>query len=341
MAETTGSATGLEDLMSKFLTWVATVSGWTVDESIGTVSSGRQCAIHKGNLFVQFRWNTATPNTIAMYQSTGYTGGNRSGTHPGDSGNGYNTDTGTAESQLTGERCIELVGNTAMPNYWFYSDSGGNYLHVVVEIQTDEFRHFGCGNLEKFADWDTMTGGEYAYGQVGVALSGPVQTGSGILLDGGSSLTTTANAMQDRAATMRLAGAPGLAGSVVWANVWGTRTFTELTDTAGNARATCIGGTRSGPIAASLAWLPAGNTSGLAPTIPISVFYVDKAASPFHIYLLGFMRDVRSVHLRYFAPRDTFVLGADTWRVFPTVRRNEAAGAGNTAFQGYAYNTSA
>lgn len=341
MAESTGSATGLEDLMSKFLTWVATVSGWTVDESIGTVSSGRQCAIHKGNLYVQFRWNTASPNSIAMYQSTGYTGGNRSGTHPGDSNNGYNTDTATTEGVITGERCIQTMGNTAMPNYWFYTNAAGDYLHCVVEIATDTFRHFGCGNLEKFGDWDTMTGGEYAYGQTGTDLSGPVQTGGNILLDGGANLSTTVNAMQDRAPTMRLAGAPGQGGSSVWANVWGNRTVTENNDTAGNARVTCIGSARGGLVGSALGWLPAGNTSGLAPTLPINVVYVNKATSPFHIYLLGFMKDVRSVHLKYFAPRDTFVLGGDTWRVFPTIRRVEASGVGNTAFQGWAYNVDA
>lgn len=341
MAETTGSATGLEDFFAKFLTWVATVSGWTVDQSISTVASARQCAISKGGLHVQFRWNTASPNSVIVTQSTAFVAATQAGLMTGDSGSGYNTNTATDETSITGERCIELMGNGAYPSYYLYSNAAGDYLHVAVEISTGTWRHFGCGNLLKFANWNTMTGGEYAYGQVGATASSSVLNTSSILLDGGASLNTTAAAANDRAATMRLAGAPNQSGAGVWANVWGNRGVTELNDTAGNVRATCIGGARSGPLSAAIAWIKAGSSSGLAPTLPISVFYINKTPSPNRAYLLGFMKDVRAVHLRYMAPKDTFVLGADTWRVFPTVRRVEGAAAGDTDFQGWAYNASA
>jgi len=341
MAETTGSATDLEDLMTKFLTW-AVASGWTQDEAINTFDSGRQCAISKGTCFVQFRWSTSAPNSIAMYQSTGYTGSTRAGSMPGDSGSGYNTNNSTLEANITVERCVELVGNGAIANYYFNTNSTGDYLHVVIEVGTQAYRHFGCGtSIEKFSDWDTMTGGAYCYGHVGVALSTSTGNGSGILLDGAANLTTTTSAMQQRSATMRLAGAPGQAGAGVWANIWGNRTFTEITDTAGNARATCIGGARGGVIARALGWIKAGSSSGLAPTLPLSVFYINKTPSPIHAYLLGFMPDVRSVHMKYLAPAGTFSMGGDTWRAFPTVRRVEGAAAGDTDFQGWAYNTSA
>jgi len=341
MAETTGSATDLEDLMSKFMTWVATVTGWTVDEAINTFDSGRQCAIHKGNLYVQFRWASSSPQTVAIYQSTGYAGSTRAGSQAGDSGNGYNTNNSTTEANLTAERCVQTLGNNAIPNYYFYTNAAGDYLHVVAEVNTDEFRHFGCGNLEKFGDWDTMAGGEYAYGQVFDTSSTSTGTGQGALLDGAASLTTTTSAMTDRGATMRLAGAPNQGGSSVWAHVWGHRNTTELNDTAGNARATVIGGFRGGMLATALQWVPTGSSSGLAATIPIACWYIDKSTSPDRGYLLGFMPDVRTVHMRYLAPGDTFVLGADTWRAFPTVRRAEGGTAGDTDYQGMAYNTSA
>lgn len=341
MAETTGSATDLEDFMSKFLVWVATVSGWTVDQSISTIDSGRQCAISKGSLFVQFRWASASPSTIAVYQSTAFVGATRAGLMTGDSGNGYNTNNSTTEANLTTERCIELLGNDAIPNYYFYTNTAGDYLHVVAEVATNEFRHFGCGNLDKFADWDTMTGGEYAYGHAEVTASSSTSSAICVLLDGAATSATGASSAQDRGATMRLAGAPGQAGAGVWAHIWGNRTSAELNDTAGNARAKVIGGARGGMIATGLAWLGAGNTSGLAPTLPIAAWYINTTPSPAHVYLLGFMKDVRSVHLGYLAPKDTFVLGGDTWRVFPTVRRTEGAAAGDTDFQGFAYNTSA
>lgn len=339
MAETTGTATGLEDFFSKFLTWVGTVSGWTVDQTITTIASGRQCAIHKGNLFVQFRWNTASPNSVIMTQSTAYVGATQAGLMTGDSGNGYNTNTATDETSITGERCIELMGNTAYPSYYFYTNSAGDYLHVVVEIATDQFRHFGCGNLDKFGNWNTMTGGEYAYGQVGVGNSSANASNMNVLLDGGAINITGSTSMVDRGGTIRLAGAPGQGGSSIWGHVWGNRTSTELNDTVGNARAKCIGGARGGPIGTGLQWIPAGSTTGLAPTIPIAVWYINTTPSPQHCYLLGFMKDVRSVHIRYFAPKDTFTIGADTYRVFPTVRRAEGVTAGDTDFAGWAYRT--
>lgn len=341
MAETTGTATGLEDMMTKFLTFVGTASGWTVDRAITTIDTARECAIHKGNLFVQFRWNTASPNSIIMTQSTAFTVGVRAGTMTGDSNNGYNTANTTTEANITSGRCIELVGNSAMPSYYFYTNASGDYLHAVVEVATDEFRHFGCGKLEKFGDWDTMTGGEYAYGHVGFpSIGGSVTTINGsILLDGYASGNVGATAMIDRGATMRLAGAPGQPGAGVWAHIWANRTITEQVDKAGNARATCIGGARGGPIGNALGWIPAGSGSGLAPLTPIAVFYLNKVPSPNHVYLLGFQPDVRGLQLKNLAPKDTFVLGADTWRVFPTNRRREGAAAGDTAFQGWAYKT--
>lgn len=342
MAETTGSATDLEDLIAKFLTWVATVPGWTVNQSISTIDSGRQCAFSKGNLFAQMRWASASPQTVAIYQSTAFNAATRAGSMTGDSGNGYNTNNSTTEANLTSERCVQTLGNNAIPNYYFYTNAAGDYLHVVAEVNTDEFRHFGFGNLEKFADWDTMAGGEYAYGQVFDTSSSSTGSGQGALLDGAATLTTTTSAMNDRGATMRLAGAPNQAGASIWAHVWGRFTgVTENTDTAGNARATVMGGFRGGPMATALQWIKAGSSSGLAPTIPISCWHIDRSTSPNRAILLGFMPDVRTVHMRYLSGGDTFTLGADTWRAFPTVRRVEGGTAGDTDFQGIAYNTTA
>lgn len=338
MAETTGSATGLEDFFSKFLTWVALQTGWTVNESISTVDSGRQCAISKGNLFVQFRWNTATPNSVAVYQSTAYAAATRAGLQAGDSGNGFNTNNGTTEGNITGERCIEEMGNNAYPSYYFYSNAAGDYLHVVVEVGTDQFRHFGCGNLKKFADWNTAGGGQYAYGHVGVTQSSGVSSTTSFLLDGAAT-STTGTPVNDRSATMRMNGWPGQT-TQVWANVWGNRTVTELNDSAGNPRLTVIGGGRGGPNARAFGWLGPGISTGLAPVSTIPLWYIDRSgAAPQPVYLIGFMPDVRYVHLRNLAPKDTFVLGAETWRVFPQVRRVEGSAAGDTDFSGAAYLT--
>lgn len=341
MAETTGSATNLEDLLQKFLTW-AVAQGWTQDEAIGTVSTGRQLALHKGACFVQMRWNTAPGATsnVALYQSTGYTGGNRSGTHPGDSGNGFNTSTSVVETSLDDERCLEAIGNGPYPSYYFYTNATGDYLHCVAETSTDTFIHWGMGDtaaFDKFSDWNTATGGAYCYGHTNRDSTSATAASNYTLFDGGAGTVTGVTDMRLRCATMRLAGAPGQGGSEVWATIGGHATHTVINDTAGNARSICCGGFRGGLVPRGFGNFAAGNSSGLAPLTPISVCHINQVPNPKRVYLLGFMKDVRMLDLTYFAPKDTFTLGADTWRVFPCVRRVEGSAAGDTGFLGIAY----
>jgi hypothetical protein len=346
MAETTGSATDLEDLLQKFLTW-AVAQGWTQDEAIGTVSSGRQLALHKGACYVQMRWNPTVSATsvVAIYQSTGYTGGNRSGTHPGDSGNGYNTNTTVTDTTLDDERCLHAIGNGPFPSYYFYTNATGDYLHCVAETATDTFIHWGMGDtaaFEKFGDWGTATGGAYCYGHQHRDSTAANLASNYTLFDGGASTVSGTTSGLLRWATMRLTGMPGQAGSEVWATIGGNATdtaFTQAADTAGNARAVCIGGFRGGLAARAFGNFPAGNTSGLAPLTPIGCTYLQRTTTPRRLFFLGWMKDVRAVDLTYMAPKDTFTLGADTWRVFPVVRRVEGSAAGDTDMLGIAYKT--
>ena len=334
MAETTGSATDLEDFFAALLTYIGGLSGWTVDETISTVDSGRQCAVSKGNLYVQWRWATSSPNHVAMYQSTGFTASTRAGLQTGDSGNGYNTSNSTTDANLDNERCILGMGNSAYPSYYFYTDTTASYVHVVVEVQTDEFRHFGFGNLDKFGDWNTGSGGEYVYAQVGTNLSSGTGSTSNILLDGAQYSTSQTR----HGGTMLLSGLPGQT-TEVWGHVWGNDVTSELQDSAGNDRLKVIGGSRMGPLPNGFGWLPPATSTSLSPTQPVACWYFDTSVTPREVYLLGFQPDVRMVHLKNLAPKDTFVLGAETWRVFPMVRRAEGTSAGDTDFVGVAYLT--
>jgi len=336
MAETTGSATGLEDFFGNLLAYVGTLSGWTVDETITTVDSGRQCAVSKGNLYVQWRWDVSSPNTVAMYQSTGFASSTRAGTQAGDSGNGYNSNNDTDENDLKSDRCIDEMGNAAYPSYYFYTDSSATYVHVAVEITAGDFRHFGFGNLEKFGDWDTGSGGEYVYGHVGTTSTDATADGISFLLDG--SLQDPAQAGDG--ATMRLSGLPDQ-GTEVYGCVWGDKDqdTSDGTDTAGNDRLKVIGGARGGPLAYGFGWAPPESSTGLSLFQPIACFYKNDVPAVPRVYLLGFQPDTRMVHLKYLAAKDTVTLGAQTWRVFPMVRRVDGLAAGDTGFIGVAYLT--
>jgi len=51
------------------------------------------------------------------------------------------------------------------------------------------------------------------------------------------------------------------------------------------------------------------------------------------------MPDTRMIDMQYLAAKDTFTVGADTWRAFPIERRVEGATNGDTDFLGVAYKT--
>jgi len=146
----TGTATGIADLLTKLGTFATAVAGVWVQDQLDTV--GGSFALHKSTggveIWVSFRWDVATPQHLSVHQALGYTGGNQPGNHPNDSGNGYNANTSHVDTSLALERHVSDLGTGPFPSYFFFEDN--HYIHVVVEIVTDEFRHFGFGLLNPY-----------------------------------------------------------------------------------------------------------------------------------------------------------------------------------------------
>lgn len=330
MAFDTGSATDLDDLFSTISTFVQS-HGWTEDELNTTTGC---FALHKNSVYVSFRWDAAgTVNNVSMHQALGYTGGNEPGDHPDDSGNGYNATTAHTDALLDNERCIRDLGDGPYPSYFiFENDSGPAYVHVVVEISTDVFRHFGFGELDKFGDWDTASGGEYVYGHY-KELSTATATTDTCLLDGLFSDTTGDD--DRRAATVHMEDWPNQAGTSKWGQIWGNRTSADPDATDATAKVKVQGGFRSGPVARHFGWLSAGSTSGLIPMYPVGIFYDDEPND--FAYFMGWQADVRGINIRFFAPKDTVVIGSDTWYIFPTTQRTLDNVTERSYYQGIAY----
>jgi hypothetical protein len=324
MAYETGSAANMNDLLGKISTF-AVANGWTEDEM--NTGAGK-FALHKGDVWVSFRWDPATPDYLSISQALGYTGGNEPGTHPDDSGNGWNANTSHANASLLQGRNVQ-VGPGPYPSYYiFEQDASPAYLHIVVEPSSDTFRHFGFGELIKLGDW---VGGEYCYGHEqasNAATSGSTHN----LLDGLASTTSTT--IPRRAATVHMEGLPGQPGTSLWGQIWGT-TSPAPNDTAGNTKVSVQGGFRGGPIARSFGYFSGSSASGLVPMYSIGTWY--RRASPNTAYFLGFMPDVRGINIRHFAPKDEITLGLDTWVIFPVSIRTLAAVTGRTYYQGIAY----
>lgn len=322
MSYQNGTATNLSDLVSQLMTFATGTPGWTQDQlSTGT----GQAAMHKGNVYVSFRWATSSPTALGIYQALGYTGGQQPGNHPNDSGNGAVS--GTDSTIKTG-RCVNDIGNGSFPNYWFFTDTTSqSYIHVVVEISTGIFRHFGFGNLDKIGDW---TGGEYCYGNFWNSGGNMLDTTTCCLLDGNH--RDTGN--QGRSSTMHVESLTGEGGSSKWMEIGGRLTAAS-NDRAGNAKVIGFGGYRDSPIPASLGGFPAGTTSGLIPTYPIAVWYYNLSATD--MYLMGFMKDVRGVNLRFVTERTEVTIGSDTWTFFPLSQRTTTVTTTYSQYSGIAY----
>lgn len=315
MSYQTGTSTGLVDLMGKLETF-AVANGWTSDES----SSGRLC-LHRNNIYVSFRWPTSSPSNVGIYQALGWTSSTDPGNHTDDSGQGVISG---ADVDLDNGRYVPL-GTGSFSSYFFFESD--YYIHVVVEVASGKFKHFGFGSIDKVGDW---TGGEYAYGHhwLDVGNANAVKSSGAVLLDG---LTKTSTYLP-YASTLHCEGLPNQGGSSKWAIIWGDNA-SPGTDRGSNARVFVQGGFRAGPLARSFGHFAAGGESGLIPMYRIGLFYRWTT----DIHFLGTMKDVRGVIIEDFSDAQEFVIGSDTWVFFPTHIKSTDTDVGGTKNSGIAY----
>lgn len=330
MAFTTGTAIDFEDLIADISTFLQ-LHGWTEDrrDNVNGIVGWS-----KNSVFVSGRWDPADPDFLSLHQATAVlpASGTEPGDVTGDSGNGYNDSTAHTNTLLDNERHVEL-GNGPFPSYYiFENDASPAYVHIVVETSTDVFRHFGFGELNKAGDgW---TGGEYLYGQI-QSSGTEISQLNGALLDGLFSSTTSSN--ERMAGTMRITGMPNQPAGTVWGNVWGftNSDAVQPDDDAGNDKVPIQGGFRAGPFGTPWGLFSGSKTTGLIPMYSIACFYVDNTNQ--HVYLLGWQADVRGVNMRGLSPKESVVIGSDTWYIFPMVNRDISNAVDTSAYSGIAY----
>ena len=325
MAFQTGSSTDLADLIADLSTFL-TANGWTEDERDNT---GGDFAFSKNSIFVSGRWDTTSPSIISLHQATAFVStATLPGDHTGDSGNGYNTSSSHTNANLDGERHVDLASDGPYAYWFFEQDSGPAYIHIVVEISTDVFVHFGFGEINKIGNW---VGGEYLYGNRHTGSS-ELLTTSTWLFDGHfQSITSTDEQM---AATIRLASGLPNQGTAVWGQIWG-RNANIPNDTAGNPKALVVGGFRSSLVAVPFGLFSGSKTTGHIPMYSIPATYWDQGSN--HVYALGFLPDVRGINIRNFAPADIVTIGGEQWYIFPAKLRDTATVTNATGFSGIAY----
>lgn len=327
MAFETGTASSLADLVTKLCTF-AVANGWTQDQ-LDTV--GGSFALHKTgsgfSIYVSFRWDTATPQHLSVHQALGYTGGNQPGTHPNDSGNGYNATSAHTDTLLDDERYVSDLNDGPFPSYFFFEDPSTHHIYVVVETAAEIFRHFGFGWLVKSGDW---TGGEFAYGhrQALTTSHDALDDNDNTLLDGHSSDT-------DYQATVHCEGLPGQGGTGKWGIAFGSSGVSTGTDAASVARERLQGGFRAGPEAAEHGRFAGSALTGNVAMYAINVWHKRTGAN--EVRHLGYMPNVRALNIRNFQPKEEILFDGDTWVIFPFARRTTDNIANRTYYSGIAY----
>jgi hypothetical protein len=321
MAFTNQSTVSLVDFITKLDSFLTT-NGWTQDEftvgdgtwAVSNVGTGREVRIVA-------QWDTSSPNFLALYHYIGgaYDSMNDPWGQINDSGNGTNA--GTLDTQIDDSRSVQIT-NTPV-QFWAFEDD--YYVHVVVEISTGAYRHFGFGMLDKFNDWD---GGAYCYGQwPGAGPNYNTGVSENVLapFDGFSS----GSLVQRYTTTLHVENVGTMLAAQKWA-IHGSDGMT-ITDQDRQAspqdRERLVWGARNGPVAIPFAPQAGTDLAGNAPLTPIVVALADTTGQ----IPLGQIQDVRQVSMRNYVGGNTIVVGSDTWYLFPAMEKKTSlfAATGN------------
>lgn len=337
---TNQTTSSLADLIDKLNTFLGTTVGtWTTHH----VPASGEFAARKvsGGIDIGFasQWDTSSPLFLGIYHFHGaaYNAGNSPWDQNDDSGGGAAS---TSDASLALARRVR-IGNTPT-QFWCFEDD--HYFHVVVQVDEDDFRHFGAGYLTKFNDW---TGGEYVYGhRRDVNFSGNLAMTVGNntqLLDGRLADTSPGiNNAEDYAATVHVEGLDDQTAGGKYAVCMGNQGSGNLGDDRQGSpepRVHFLGGYGGGPFATALSKFRGTTQRALNPMWPILQFYwnrtTDNLQGP-----MGQMPDVRGVNIRDFTAGEEVVIGGDTYVLFPTHFRSAAdtiSGTGSSGYQGIAY----
>lgn len=326
MSYQTGTATDLEDLLSKVATF-AVANGWTEDERNN--STGDLALSKVGtddSVYVSFRWDPASKQHLSVHQALGYTPGNDSGNHPDDSGNGYNATSSHSNANLALERHVSDLGDGPFSSYHIFEDD--DYLHVEVQVSSGVYRRFGFGVLSP--KYGTYTGGAYAYGcKVGLTTNhNATDSSDTTLLDG-------IGTEEDQQATVHVEGLPNQVAAGKWGVCVARTVDPSDTDTAGNARELLQGGFRGGPVAVPMGVFSGSALTGNVPMYSILAWHNDTDTD--RVRPVGVLPNVRALNIRSFEPEEEVSIGGDTWVVFPMGNRTEANVAGRTYYSGIAH----
>ncbi|HED4416091.1 TPA: hypothetical protein R4327_000587 [Pasteurella multocida] len=143
MAYQTGTASSVAILLEKLKEFAET-QNWTINKHNSTQLF---LSNSEGYWALEFK-----ENLLFTLVCTGFDGSRDAFNQPGSSAN----------SQFAYRRVRTATSHLENGNFVTYDFFGtSQYLHVVVQIEAERFRHFGIGTLHKEGEY---TGGQYAFG---------------------------------------------------------------------------------------------------------------------------------------------------------------------------------
>ena len=302
MSYQTGTATGINNLLTTLFTFAA-ANGWTVDQAVGA-SDG---FMRRDNVYVGFEY---TSDEISIYQARGYTSAS-----PLTAAGGH---TNSVHTNGASRMVVNALSGAFDAYHFFESDT---YIHVVIEVGEDLFRHFGFGVLSKIGSW---TGGEYSYGhnwsQSVNNIFQPTSSTHKLSFDDGAHGSEGYRGFALYGTKTSGDALPG-GGSTSPITKWYRATGSLITDGDGvNAGYLVVGGWRDTAYQHFVS-RGASDLNGYFPLSPIPVFITDKSATPDVDYLMGYIPDVRLVNLKALNTGQSYTIGSDTWVPFPVGRK--------------------
>ncbi len=302
MAYQTGPSTGLTDLFNK-LSVFASANGWTV-----TRHTANEFCLNNGVTYENIYFDEGA-GTIYLRLAQDW-----------DNALDWNAQPGFAPLE---QYTYGVTGS--LSTYHFFTNASGDYLHIVIEVNSGYFRHICFGRMAKTS---TQLGGDY---------SGTVWQNTGT-----TATYTTPFTMRESSTYGREFRAPcfltetpevgqGPLGKGVWADCNRYANYRGdvaglFTDFHGNHNYAGF----------YYDWHKYGtpttfNQQSVLTPIHAFVARADGMWSP-----VGTVMDIRNVSMETLNPSSTLTIGANNWIVFPVVRKATGNDASGTLY-GYAY----
>lgn len=290
----TGIASSPTDLLGKLATFAGGL-GWTFD-----VPASGDYVIHKGNIYAGV---DATATQIQTRPCTGFNGAAAWDAQPGASATTHITTPG--------------AGPFTAYHFFVGDEDGSEYIHVVIEISANNFRHWVLGDLIKSGAY---TGGTYSDSTLASTSTNNMDNPD---YDGHRFICDTATSIEH---------------GQVWCDFDGAASPNWVTIGFGASQAGGGNGTmrlqglfhafhEAGPSEWNLR----------TPLIPL-MYLVNRASSLRSV--VGRIPHMRQINLTNLSPGEIITYGSDDWMVFPVfIRRTTAPGNGvlSSGIYGYAY----